>query len=416
MKKNIIGGFVFFIFIFGMNAAIAQSDYEIVQKFNEQAKDIEKSIKDSNSLDELNDIAERIEELKNDFLNHKELLNKSLYPDNFDVTLEKLSNSANLRKKDFSQVDVLKLEVTGLREQLDTLNRKNNELITQFNMLESQSKEDRTRLAQLEKTVSELRASIKKRDQVVLNIIDSLLPPSFSSIQDLNQQERSRLFSQAEKSNVISHIKRAIEDNIRFLEVTDLQPEDLGEIKDQQITFTKVWKGVAPAMVELYSEKEKDTNELKEIDAAFTRWHKKVNEEAWEAISNKFAEREINIEYFSNGNEFTSAVNSFINHEIKSVPEKGDRDAIISYKNFTEKVWYSEVEPQWMPFLIKYDLIEKEQKDTIEVMLASWRDTVYPGGVNWLLVVVGVIIIAIITVLFTRMSARRKVKPAITEE
>lgn len=416
MKNNVTYGFVLIYFFLGMNLLFAQSDYEIVQNFKEKSRQIEQAIKDADSLNALNEIAKSIELLKDNFMTHKELLDMSLYPDNFNLAIEKLENSLSLRENDFTKIDILSTEVTGLKEQVDTFNQRNNELISQFELLESQTREDRVRVIQLEKVVAQLKTSLKKRDQVVMNMIDSLLPSSYRAIEELSLREKREIYAQAEKSNVLFHIKRAVGDNIRFLEATKLYPKDLGEIKDQQKIFTRIWKSVGPTMVELYSEKEKGTNELKEIDEAFTIWHEKVDHEAWVSINDKFAEKEIILKRFSNGNEFTSAITSFINYELKNVNEKGDRESIIAYKNFAEKVWYREVDPDWIPFLLDYDMLASEQKDTIEVMLASWRDTVYPGGFNWLLVVVGVIVIAVFTVLLTRRSPKRTAANTTTTE
>jgi hypothetical protein len=407
---------VLFNFISGIGLTQAQSDYEIVQRFKEQVNRIEQSIKDADSIEQLDDAAKSIEQLDEDFDEYKELLNRSLYPDNFYLTIEKLTDSYTLRKEDFTEVDYLRGEVTGLKGQVDTLDRRNNELISQFNLLEAQSKEDRTRVIQLEKTVAELKASLKKRDQIVMSMIDSLLPSSYRAVEDLSPLERQEIYTQAERSNVLFHIKRALDDNIRFIESTELYPKDLSEIKDQQKVFTRVWKSAGPAMVEIYSEKEKGLNELKEIDAAFTKWHEIVDLHAWNSISEKFSSRDIDIKNFSSGSEFTSAVKFFINSEMRNVSSKGDRDAIIAYKNFADKTWHRELEPEWIPFLIDYNMLGIEQKDSIEIMLASWRDSVYPGGVNWLLVVISVVIISVITVLFTRTSAKKKKKNIVSQE
>ncbi len=160
MKSKIIINIVLVHLLFGMNFLFAQSDYEIVQNFKERAAKIEQQIKDADSLAALNEIENSIDKLQTDFASNRELLDKSLYPDNFDKSIQKLRNAYTLRQGDFTQIDILHTEVTGLKEEVDTLNRRNQELSAQFEELEKQSGE---KIANLEKTIARLNASLKEK-------------------------------------------------------------------------------------------------------------------------------------------------------------------------------------------------------------------------------------------------------------
>jgi hypothetical protein len=233
-------------------------------------------------------------------------------------------------------------------------------------------------------------------------MIDSLLPPSFRDGETLSPREKQEVISEAEQSNVLYHIKRAVSDNIRFIEATKLQPDDIEELKDRQENFSRVWKSVGPTMVELYSEKGKSTNELKEIDDAFTRWHNELNREVWGSINDEFAENDINLQNFSSGKEFTSVVTNYIDDEIKNADTKDGAEAETNYKNFVDSTWNEKIEPDWVSFLVDNGMLAEDDKDSIEVLIASWKDTVYPGGINWLYIIIAVLVIAILILLFTR--------------
>jgi len=413
MKNKLIISIVLIHFLLGMNLLFAQSDYEIVQNFKERVSNIEQEIRAADSLAALSEVENNIEKLRSDFTANKELLDRSLYPDNFDKTIQKLRNTYTLRQGDFTQIDVLHTEVTGLREDIDTLNRRNQELTIQFEELEKQTGE---RIAALEKTVARLSALLQKRDQIVMSMIDSLLPPSFRDGEDLSPREKQQVLSEAEESNVLYNIKRAVNDNIRFLNATKLQPDDIEDLKNRQENFTKIWKSVGPTMVEIYSEKGKSTNELKDIDEAFTRWHNELNREVWESINDEFAENDINLQNFSSGKEFTSVVTNYIDDEIKNAEEKGDAEAETSYNKFADSTWYEEIEPNWVPFLIDNDMLTENDKNSIEVSIASWKDTVYPGGFNWLYVIIAVLVISVFILLFTRKPKRGDRQSTVTDQ
>jgi len=85
MKSNyLIKLFLLSLALGFAGSIIAQSDREIVDKFKSEFTSIEKSVKDAAPLQELQSVAAEIAVLKQDFAQHKELLDKSLYPDKYD--------------------------------------------------------------------------------------------------------------------------------------------------------------------------------------------------------------------------------------------------------------------------------------------------------------------------------------------
>ncbi|RLC50106.1 MAG: hypothetical protein DRI23_07755, partial [Candidatus Cloacimonadota bacterium] len=130
MKKRFIIKLSIILFsLMFVQSSIAQSDYEIVQNFKTKHQEIKKQIKDATSLEELNTVVAGIDQLKQEFVEHKKLLDKSLYPDNYDKSFEKLNAAYVLRQGDFTTIDVLQTEVVELEQQVEFLNRRNNELI-----------------------------------------------------------------------------------------------------------------------------------------------------------------------------------------------------------------------------------------------------------------------------------------------
>jgi hypothetical protein len=405
MKNKFLFGVLltFFLSCF-IQQSFGQSDYEIVQNFKQKYQDIEQAIKDADSLSDINTVPDRIDQLRSQYLPNKQLLDKSLYPDDFEGLFTKLRNAYALRSDDFVQIDVLHTEVTGLQEQVDTLSKHNTDLMNAVQMLEEQSKTDRTQIAQLEKAVAELKASLLKRDEVVMSMIDSLLPPSYRGKDQLSAQEQQEVFSEAEKNNVLFHIKSSVKDNTRFLKVTTLYSQDISEVMDEHEEFSKIWRSVGPKLVDIYAAKGKNTDELKEIDAAFAEWSNAINREVWESITEEFSEHDVVLPRFANGNEFTETITSYINDEIDNVDTKGE-EAETAYKNF-DSTWSNSVEPEWIPFLVDNKMITAAQQDTIETKMSEWKEKVYPASFNWLYVIIAVLIIAVIVLFFVRKSPK----------
>ncbi len=392
-------------------SVFAQSDYEIVQNFKTKAMAIDDSIRNASSIEELQSAADNIDSLRNKYSDKKDLLDKSLYPLTFNKTFENLQMAYDLRKGDFTQINVLKTQVTGLRDQVDVLNQRNTDLISRVQVLDAASKKDKSRIAQLERTVADLKASLQQRDELVLSMIDSLIPPSYRQKSELSSAEKQQVYSEVQKNNVLNNVKKSLQDNIKFLQVATLTPEDLSEIKNQQEQFAKLWRSVGPKLVSVYSEKNAGTNELKEIDQTFSSWKTTLNQQAWNSVRLIFADYGINLQRFSSGKEFTETAVSFINDETKNVGVKNSGDSQITYKSFADSAWYGEVKPTWVPYLIENNMFTEAQKDTVESKISTWKDSLYGSSFNWFYIVIGLLVVVIVILIIVK----RKPKPKSTE-
>lgn len=380
----------------------AQSDYEIVQNFKNRYQQFEQQIKNAVTVEDLNNLRGEIERFKNEFSTYKELLDKSLYPDNFEKSFDKLGNSLVLRKTDFVQIETLQTEVVTLRTEVDELNKKNAELLNQIQLLEVQRKKDAETIAKLEQLVSELRASLKKRDELVYAIIDSLSPKLSGDVSALTQKEKEQIIAETEKKNVLYVVKKSLRDNTRFLEVTTLKPEDLKDVKEQQSNFVSMWQKVGPKLVDVYAGRKDKAQELKDIDALFTSWKTGIQREAWESIREDFALNNINLQSFYNGNEFTEIITALINDEIKSYGVKSKEESQRIYNVFVDSVWYKTVSNEWMPYLLENNMITAQQKEIIEKKIAEWKEVISPKDLTLIYVGVGVLIVLIVAFFLLR--------------
>jgi hypothetical protein len=400
MKNKILLIVFATVILLGIIPALhAQSDYETVQNFKQKYHQIEKDIKNSQSLEGLDEVYNIINSLKDEYASYHELLDKSLYPDNFNKSFEKLVNVYNTRKKDFTQIDILQTQVTGLKEQLDSLNRYNEELIKRVELLEK-SKSDKS-LLELEKTVKELQLSLQKRDGMIINMIDSLLPQPLRQ-RELSDQEKQQIYNKINKDNVLLNIKRSLNDNTRFIEITKLYPDDIDRIKEQQEDFARLWQSIGPRMVEIYSEKDTESNYLKEIDEAFTQWKDVLDQVIWGSINSEFLKFNIRLSRFSSGQSFTHVVFSFINDEIKNAGVKSADVSISTYVDFADSAWYGHIKPEWVPSLIEYKMLTEAQEDSIEKKISEWSGKINPEKINFLYIIFAVILIGAILILFFR--------------
>jgi regulator of replication initiation timing len=399
-NKFLFASALLFLFLPGINTLVAQSDYQTVQDFKKEVQNIEQKIKEADSLNAAEQVSGEIDRLSSKYEPHKKLLDNGLYPDNFDKTIQRLRNSNNLRQGDFTQITELKTTVTTLQEEIDTLKVRNDALARQFAELETQNKSE---VAKLQGMISELRASLQRRDQLLISMIREMLPSDYETSDQLSSQEKQEIVSRAEQKNILANIKKAVNDNIRFLDATRLYPSDMRDVKAQYDNFSRIWNNAGSAIIDLYAEKKKRTEEVAEIKDAFDRWNAKINERVWSSINAEFAANSIYLAKFNSGDEFISTISSYISDEIMNSEARGEEKAQQEYEKF-DSTWSNKIKPSWMSFLLDNKMISEKGEDSIEIKLASWEDAVYPEKFNWLYVVIGVLVVTLIVVLFIRRS------------
>src|SRR3972149_3042961 len=396
-RNQIIFLLITFVFLISLNA---QSDYEIVQNFKQKYKQLDESIKSAKSLEELNSLIANIDRFRNEYLAHKQLLDKSLYPDNFDKSFENLNLAFVIRNQDFTTIDVLQTENIQLKEQVALLNKRNTELMNKIQEYEYANRKNSKKVAGLEQLVSELKTSLKKRDDLIVGIVDSLMPQLKKEQTQLSSEERGQIYIEAERNNVLANVKRSLQDNIRFIKITALEPTDLNEIRMQQQDFLEFWQDTGLKLVDIYAKKNERSGEIKEIDSLFTLWNKFLEREAWTNIKTEFGYNDINLVEFVNGDEFNNVLNSFIDDEIKNIGVKSLEESEQTYTSFADSTWYKVVKSKWIPYLMENDLLTVEQKKSIEDKISDWKGRLTPASFDWIYILVAVIAVIGVGVMY----------------
>ena len=403
MKRLIKNYVILFLFLLTATSIFAQSDYEMVQSFKERYQKLSDGIKLATNIEDLDNLSLEIDNLKRDFSAKRGILDESLYPENFNSAFENLGSSLDLRREDFTSITVLQTEVTTLKSEVDLLNRRNNELINQITVIESQRKKDAATIEKLEKLVADLRTTILKRDQLIFSIVDSLTPKLAGDVSTMTQQDKEQVYSQVEKNNLLAVVKKSLRDNSRFLEVTSLKASDLDAVKNEQQNFVTMWRKIGPKLVDVYATKGDKSAELKDIDNLFNVWSNRIRKEAWESINEEFSLNNINLQNFNNGDDFTNVLSQYIADEIKNYGVKSKEDSENAYTLFADSVWFKTISSEWMPYLIDNKLLATEQKDAIEKKISEWKSVVSPQSLTWLYAVAGLAIVFIIgLVIFLR--------------
>jgi DNA repair ATPase RecN len=259
--------------------------------------------------------------------------------------------------------------------------------------LEAQREKDAKTIKKLENLVVELRSSIRERDELVLSMIDSLMPPTMRDKESLTMEDKNMVTSEEKKDNVLNNVKTTIRDNIRFIQATSLKPKDLESIRAQQKDFVTKWQKVGIKLVEVYAEDKNKAEELKQIDGLFNEWAAVVKQEAWESINEEFTLNGIELMNFKNGDEFTTSVEMFIGDELKNLGVKSEEESKRVYAQFADSTWFATIQPVWMNYLIENKMLTDENKNKMESKIAEWKNALFPSN-WWIYLIIALVVIA----------------------
>ena len=397
------------VLAFVLNVSVyAQSDREKTDKFKSSVQKLEDAIKNAKDLTECQSIEGQIEKLRTDSQTDKALLDKSLYPDDFNSSIEKLTTALTLRKGDFSQIHQLKTEVTGLQDQVTELNKKNFDLIGEIRTLTLRVNKSEKANDSLKTLVAQLRASLKERDKLVMGMVDSLLTEFIKNPSGLSEAQQQGMLTTIKNKNLFFNIQRTINDNIKFMEVTQLTADDISEMKKQQIKFSKLWRQMGPKLADVYLSKKESAVQIDQINSLFTSWSLLINNQLWGNVDKVLKSKDVKILPYSNGDQFADNMKSYIQDQLKNLPTLGKDQSLKEFRLLSDTLWFGNIKKEWVPVLIENGLLSEAQKDTIENNLAQWKQQVEPPfSFNWVYVALGAVLIVIIAV-FIVMSRKKK--------
>ncbi len=374
----------------------AQSDYERVQDYKAKHKQIEAAITYASSLEECEEIYNRINIFRNNFSSSKKLLDKALYPDDFESSIAKLENNIEVRKKDFVQIVDLTTQVETLQTHLQTLNLKNQELLDQIKLLNERTVKNEAEISRLNKLVVLLRSNIAERDYLVRDLVDSLLVVFVKSPSDMSASDKKIIMSKVKKSNLFGNVERTISDNIQFLKITMLTPQDFSAMKKQHTDFYKVWNQIAPKLSSVYLTKKRSKSEIVIIDSLFNEWDVQIKDKMWSSVHSIFKDKNINLLPFNDGDQFVSSVNSFIDNELKNIDIKSSDESKKMYSKFSDDVYFKTIHPEWIPVLIENKMLTNANQSSIESKINQWKDAVSSSTSPIVYIVLGLIVLGLV--------------------
>ena len=408
MKKlKTLSHITLLLFIAAVNLTYSQSDYNLVQDFKARYNEIEDLIKTAESLDECLQLSNEITAMRYSFEEHKTLLDKSLYPMDFNASFTNLSGMLEIRKRDFLHITQLQAEVDTLKERFAVLDKANISLIERINILEKDQIKNSKTIASLQQLTAQLKANIKQRDMLIVEVADSLFAGHVNHPFTLNDAEKMSLAQKVQYHNLFYNMEKTIDDHIQFLKISTIKPQDVADMKKEYTGFIMMWEKVGEKLADIYLVKKEKAERIEKINNKFAEWDTTLNNVMWAAVNKSFEEKNISLPEYNNGEEFANSVTDFINHQIEKANAADVEEVEETYYTFTDSVWNSKIEKEWVPILIENNMLTKADKDSIVSRLTVWKAQIIGDEFEWWVYAVGVLILIGIVMVSSNIFRKR---------
>lgn len=425
MNIRICLHFVWFLFFSSL--LIAQSDYRITQEFKSRHRSFEIAIEYAKTNDELNKIKKEINEFKNEFKGNKELLNRALYPSNFEASFSTLSKKIEYTNKKLAEISTLQTRVTQveadyskvskelqkLSSEVNSLRNTNSRLMTELKAFKSGYGGSKGAIDSLKNLVAQLKQGISKRDTLIKEIMDNIFMTAEHKIESLDDAERKGIQAQIKNTSLIDNIRNLINDNLEFLNASLFTSNDLGLLREEFRDFDQRWSHFGPKLFDIYSSDPQNQGKLHEIDTLITNWDSTIKVSVWRSIHNIFSNHNIAIDNFEDGLEFENVILDYIDSEINNETEIEGVKKDKNYVFFAERVWQGIIKNDWMPLVLSENLLDTEQVSNIDAKLNQWKDSL-TGTKSYF--IYGIILILALIIIGSVILINKKQKASKTKD
>lgn len=403
MKKFYTATTVLFLVFLQSVLFAQQSDYQIQQNFVTELNDITQQIDATQSSAELAKLEMELEELKNRYAEHEELINAALYPETYQnrvsSTDERLSEAiykASEIERLSSRIESLVSEINGYRSQVTDLNQNTEALRQQLQRAESNEEQQAALLTQY-------RQNLEERNSFVAEFLQELMS-RYQNVDLSTQQEISEAAERLD-DNPVEILRSIILDYINIVEEnTSLQTPDYVAMRAQHQYFFEVWDRIGSNLVNTFAPE--NSSEVKtEMDELMTAWLLSVDNELWESLNNSFAQNGIELEVFATPDEFYSAIYTYVDNGHATSLERNSEEDFEVFQNFS-RYWNETVKAEWGDLFIEGEILTQSQISEIDIRLNDWEEASEPtSNLMFILLIVSVaVIIGLIVLLITKKN------------
>lgn len=401
MRYTVILLFSTFLLVFASEHGFAQeqelSDFEIQKNFKAEYAKYKNKIDTVSVADSAKAVLQRIQAFDSTYQDHKELINKSLYPDTYDQRIQELTQAATLAANQLQTMQQQDEQLSNLQLRLLAYQEHVTQLTSDADSLRQAMQESIESEKQLSGMVRNYRKNLEERDELILAFIDSTViayqQMDLKALQDLeNIDSKSRINSEGDALKMIRDISA---ENLTILQENSdkLRLQDYIRMQRVQQRFDEMWIRLGNKLTQVYGGD--DAEQIaQDIDKNLTEWSQLLKDKTFTTLHDSLQAKGLEIQSFDNSEGFFSSLNSYLDQKIKTSREDASQADYERYQSFNE--FWNKVEREWSGQFQEANILSPRQLATISEKTETWGQHAEPESNMMLYLLIGAILIALI--------------------
>ena len=390
-----------FMILAGTTAFAQQSDYQIQQDFRAEYNEIVQDIDSAVSPNDVNDITNAIDQIEADYSGYSELLNAALYPDTFSEHISDLRDRLSGSENNIMVVEELNERIAQLQAEMEDLRNQVTQMDGEAAALRQRIERSASNERRLSALVTQYRQNIEARDAFVTEFLEDML----NRYESMNTQTQSDIAEASERmdDNPLDIVQTILGEYINQADMdSNLDAPDFMRMRSQHAYFADVWEDIGERMANTYAS-DSPVQARQEITDLLSTWEASIDNKLWNTISTAFNQNGIELQSFSNSDDFAVALNAFVDNAIETAVAENDQANLDSFQTFSD-YWNSTVKGTWGEYLINGNVLTQSQIAEIDIKLSDWARNAEPvSNLMFILFLISLaVIIGLVVLLLTK--------------
>lgn len=357
-----------------------ESDLEVKKNFEAACANIKMSIDVAERVSTLDSLAVAINALETRYRNRQSFLDKALYPVTFADRIRQLREQYALTYDRMIMIEsqgttILEYEarISLLSNTIDSLTEHQKGLYTELQSLKKAT-------ATMRATIKQLTNSIQMKDRLIFALVDTIFLPYDKNLNQVSDVQKEAVNRKLLKANVVARVYDIAADNLKFLEVTQLQGKDFANLVDQYEQFNTKWSGLrdkisaVSTIIDASGTQASDAANKKTasaaqtvspgvyVDSAMILWRSRLHGAFWNGVQQEFTSKGVALQQFSDGQTFSASIRAYVDSAIAD-----GRDASV----FVNDVWKERIDKEWRDALTKEHMLGATEYANLDKLVST---------------------------------------------
>jgi hypothetical protein len=399
------GSILFFLLcVFPVGVSLGQdSDYDVKINFETACKTLKASIDDAKTTAALDSLKPLIDSVETQYAPRQKFLDKALFPETF---AEKIANLKNLFQLTFDRVYLIQnqgITIEELEGRIILLSARIDSLSSERNRLFAELQESKASLSRMHETMRKLTATLQAKDRLIFALIDSIFLPYDKNINQITDVQKEVIASKLLKANIAARIYDIAADNVKFLEITQLQPKDFANLIEQRELFTTKWNGLREKInavsysTQIPAEKTGGVGKGKgkgtaapapiaqtHVDSILGDWDARIASIFWGTLHKDITTRGAKVLPFTDGRSFSASIHSYVD----SAKAKGE-----DTRPFINDIWKARIDKEWREALSRESMLGKAEYAALDKYVSALAEEKFDLKFVLYLGIVGILVV-----------------------